>query len=398
MTYAVLILKGLQYGLLLSTAALLGVVIALYLSTPFSQHPMAGVENYPNLQNLPTMSNPSFPRANIFLEETIPIEEPTETIAREKIPSLLQENDSAIYTAAVNETLTIEPQFPTEGIFAPINERTRSAMVNIFCTRKSGPVTRTISGSGIIIDPRGVILTNAHVAELFLLEGRTVAGVTDCRVRTGNPARDAYDAELLYMPEEWIREFAPTLSATEALGTGESDFALLLITRTSHTGDELLEPFPYIPFNVQRGVAQGEDHVLIAGYPALVETLNGIRKNLYLVSTLATVEELFTFDRAVLDLFAVGGTIASQEGASGGAAVSRAGELIGVIVTSTQASSALDRELRVLSLEHIDRKIAAETGATLTNYLAGNLKEMQRAFQRNRTPLLTSLVLKQFED
>src|SRR3989344_252919 len=85
---------------------------------------------------------------------------------------------------------TPEPKTPTEtnvtsvpqAITAPLgaehattsalalNEQVRAAVVNILCITGSGGPLNSISGSGVIIDPRGIILTNAHVAQYFLLK------------------------------------------------------------------------------------------------------------------------------------------------------------------------------------------------------------------------------------
>jgi hypothetical protein len=43
----------------------------------------------------------------------------------------------------------------------------RGAIVNIICIQGGG--LRGSSGSGVIVDPRGIILTVAHVGQNFLL-------------------------------------------------------------------------------------------------------------------------------------------------------------------------------------------------------------------------------------
>lgn len=44
------------------------------------------------------------------------------------------------------------------------------ALVNIFCTFKTKDYIRTTTGTGFFIDPDGVIMTNAHIAQFLLLE------------------------------------------------------------------------------------------------------------------------------------------------------------------------------------------------------------------------------------
>lgn len=399
---SLIMIAGLKYSALVGIVALGGIIIALQFFSPIAfnqvEYETAKKNNLPQTETSLTIDKAvtSPPTLEISEEESGP-EKIASELEEEKGEPLLPVATPSVAPAVATALLALsEPRFPTEGIFAEINERTRNSLVNIFCTRKSGRVTRTISGSGTIIDSRGVVLTNAHVAELFLLEGRTSAGYTNCELRKGNPAQSAYDAKLLYMPEKWIRDFAPKLSAKEARGTGESDFALLLITSIADQSDASPRTFPYVPVNINRQAALKDDRGLIASYPAHIETVRGITKNLYLVSTLATIEELFTFDGDNLDLIALGGTIASEEGSSGGAVVNSTGSLVGIIVTSTLATTTLDRKLRALSLEHIDRKMIAGTGFSLVSYLSVNLKQLAKTFEEKQRPGLAAVVLQQF--
>src|SRR3989344_7756180 len=64
-----------------------------------------------------------------------------------------------------------------------INDETRAALVNILCTPQTG--INGISGSGVVIDSRGVILTNAHVGQYFLLRDYLTPGNITCTVRIG---------------------------------------------------------------------------------------------------------------------------------------------------------------------------------------------------------------------
>ncbi|MBY0293848.1 hypothetical protein K2Q08_00780, partial [Patescibacteria group bacterium] len=50
-----------------------------------------------------------------------------------------------------------------------VNDSARASLVNIFCLTKSGGYLYPISGSGVMITKNGIILTNAHVGQYFLL-------------------------------------------------------------------------------------------------------------------------------------------------------------------------------------------------------------------------------------
>ncbi|NCO61963.1 trypsin-like peptidase domain-containing protein, partial [Candidatus Kaiserbacteria bacterium] len=52
------------------------------------------------------------------------------------------------------------------------------AIVNIYCTYTTSTFLRTTTGTGFFVSPGGVILTNAHVAQFFLLENTDALGNT----------------------------------------------------------------------------------------------------------------------------------------------------------------------------------------------------------------------------
>ena len=89
-------------------------------------------------------------------------------------------SDSEIYR--IQNPYDAEPQ-STDAV----NQEARAALVNILCETSSGSL-HPVSGSGVIIDPRGVILTNAHVAQYVLLASQPNVGLT-CMIRTGSPAQ-----------------------------------------------------------------------------------------------------------------------------------------------------------------------------------------------------------------
>ena len=93
---------------------------------------------------------------------------------------------AASTTADTSVATRIEHPYPTPSESSDaVNSAARAALVNILCTSRGS--VRPISGSGVIIDSRGVILTNAHVAQYVLLAENPAINLS-CVIRTGSPA------------------------------------------------------------------------------------------------------------------------------------------------------------------------------------------------------------------
>ncbi|HET8581335.1 MAG TPA: serine protease [Candidatus Paceibacterota bacterium] len=275
------------------------------------------------------------------------------------------------------------PPPPSNTDFSDINPRTRAALVNIVCTApgSEGPV----SGSGVIIDPRGVILTNAHVAQYVLL-AESDRVTLSCEARIGSPAHDAYHIAVLYLSRQWIASHAAQIREESPLGTGENDYALLSITGSA-TMTPLPETFPYVSPDTSETAQQEGQPVLIASYPA--GFLKGMTTvyDLDLVSTVTAIKRLYTFsDAHTADLISLGGVIVAQGGSSGGAVVDGLGRLIAIIATSSEEGQTADRDLRAVTLYHINQSILSETGSDLEGYLAGDLSATRSRFDAGIAP------------
>ena len=59
---------------------------------------------------------------------------------------------------------------PSQGEGRGEVNKLKAATVNILCRMQRGGQIAHYTGSGVVIDPTGVVLTNAHVAEHVLLE------------------------------------------------------------------------------------------------------------------------------------------------------------------------------------------------------------------------------------
>ncbi len=296
--------------------------------------------------------------------------------------------------AEINRQISAKTPQPTPFSGSDINTKTRSALVNILCISDTQKV-RSITGSGVVVDPRGVILTNSHIGQYFLLRDYPAIKNVNCTIRTGSPAIPKYEAELLYLSPLWINDNKTTIAETNPLGTGEHDYAFLIITKAI-TG-EVPEEFNYLPMLISDGELVVSKNVVVAGYAAGFLGGVTVQKELYPVSALSKIYELFTFTDDTLDLISIGGSVVAQRGSSGGAVVDDGGNLIGVIVTSTEAVNTSDRDLRAVTISHINRSLSESRGSSISALLLGDIKNKSENFNSVEAPNLKQILVNSIE-
>lgn len=303
--------------------------------------------------------------------------------------------DSATNTPSRNADTVVERMvdpypFPEKTI-AEINTMARSAIVNILCEPRGGGSLRPTSGSGVIIDPRGIILTNAHVAQYVLLSESPDINMI-CTVRTGSPAVNRWYPRVVAIPPIWVEKHVHELNSTRSTGTGEHDWALLRIA-SSTNGSSLPDAFPYVAYDTRDGISFPGDTVLEAGYPA--EFIGGalIQSSLHAASSVTTVQELLTFHGKSIDVLSLGGSIQAQGGSSGGPVVNTWGRLVGVITTTSAGTSTADRDLRAITIGYINRDAAAQFGETLPSLLSHSPSELDHEFTYTLAPGLIAQYL-----
>jgi len=300
------------------------------------------------------------------------------------------------YEEVTAEEPTTPP--PAQLPLSTIDTNTRRAVVHLLCTTKSGRTIRATTGSGVIIDPRGVVLTNAHVAQFWLLPEKSALGTTECRVRSEALANREFRADVLYFPQAWVLEHAADFNEPDPKGTGEYDFALLYITEPIE--HDLSRPpiLPSLTYSVLQDTISEKDAVLIAAYPAAgffsdTEEFHFLN----IVSAETSIQHLFTFKEDTLDLISLGPNALSSKGSSGGAVVDESGTLIALISTSTDGETLADRELRAITLAHINRSLIEHTGFGIAAELSGDLAEKAAAFERLSVPALVEALLAKAE-
>jgi len=296
------------------------------------------------------------------------------------LPALLAELDTI-----VSMQLRVDERYQQAAVLSasstPVaTSPIEDALVNIYCTARIDDMLRTTTGSGVLIDPKGVILTNAHVAQFLLLSDDT----TRCTVRQGNPAAERYEAELLYLSPTWVIENAAQLHETNPEGTGERDFALLLITEG--LAEDLPDTFPALALAAPT-YAFDAAPVRAGGYPAPRED-NAHTDTLVPVVASTSIAHLFTFHNGRVDLVSIASSEVGRHGSSGGPIVDKDGTVIGLIVTRGNPETDGEQSLRALTIPYIDRTLSAETGLSLTETLAGDLPLRAEVFRETLLPPL----------
>ena len=302
-----------------------------------------------------------------------------------QVPSVLLDS-LQFQQAAVTDTRTIPITYAQDP---------REALVNIYCTYSTERSIRTTTGTGFFINDNGVILTNAHVAQFLLLETISDIGETNCIIRTGDPAQDRFRAELLYLPPAWIQAHASTIVADVAFGTGERDYALLYVTE-SITRKPLPARFPALPIHTAPLTRSTLNQpIVVAGYPATSGSLDEIRFSLRPRRAETSVSNLYTFGSNLADLFSLRGSAVGEHGSSGGPALDRNGDVIGMITTRGDDTADGTGSLRAITISHIDRTIQEETGFDLLQSTRGDLPFRAHIFTTTLGSFLANILARE---
>jgi hypothetical protein len=174
-----------------------------------------------------------------------------------------------------------------------------------------------------------------------------------------------YIARPIYVSDAWVKDNATTLISSQPTGTGEHDYALLAITESA-TGGALSGAFPAVP--LAGGTARVGDPVFIGSYGAQGLTGAQVRSALYPTLVTSTVQDRYTFGGNTVDVLAIAGSAASQEGSSGGAVVNADGALLGIITTSKTDGPLPSREMRIITTSYIRRSYENDTGKNFETY------------------------------
>ncbi len=310
----------------------------------------------------------------------------TSATTTKKVLPPAKPKQSAVAVTPTPITRPAEPSYSSAD-FDNSATTLRTALVNIICYAPAGGPLHSITGSGVIIDSKGIILTNAHIAQYFLLFDRGIS----CTIRSGNPASNRYKAALIYIPEPWLRANAKVLTTQSPTGTGEQDFAFLAVTKSA-TSAPLPTMHPSILLATDSPRARAA--IVIASYGAQFLQSAQVQSSLFPIVVFGSIKDIYTFASTTIDVLALGGSAAAQEGSSGGGVAGGAGTLLGIITTSTTEGDTSTRSLDAITATYIRRAYMNETGKTLDALLSASLDQSVADFA-TKIPALEAILTAQ---
>lgn len=280
---------------------------------------------------------PPAPTAQARTPEKIPIPQNSAPILNVS-PRMVEINMPVLVPAA-------EPsQLSSDEIYA----RNSRAVMQIFCTTRE----ELFSASGVIVSERGLVLTNAHVAEIV-----KKAGEANCQARHDNPASSFGKIKVILSLDTTLK-----VPDTEV---PRHDVGFLQIT-------DAVEPFNFALFSAANAV-KGET-LLTLGYPSeFLEGRSAIENSNLVFSTLR-VEGLADIDNdpTSAEGYAFRGGLALQQGSSGTALFNREGKVVGLIFATTKKETTAEREGVALSIPYIDTILRQEAGFGLEEFIASH--------------------------
>ncbi len=298
---------------------------------------------------------------------------------------LLPLNKEDFNPKKIIQSLTGTPSSKVSGV----SPTTENSLVNIFCSQRMGKLKKTITGSGVLINKDGTVLTNAHVAQFPLVADSNESVV--CIARIGSPAQTVLSVKTVFISPEWLQTNAKYINSGGAPETGQSDYALL---KVSYADNRALNMFPS---PIAQSTGPVGSTVNAVSYPADILGTKGVNTALYVQREQLKIADQYMFTGQSVgsqaDIIQTSDSSIGQRGSSGGALTDENSNLIGIITTTTNGSRSDKKQIRGISINHIHNELLKyQTGGLLGVAQDGSAKVL-RDFNSTLRPTLTSNVL-----
>jgi len=264
----------------------------------------------------------------------------------------------------------------------------KNVVVNIVCLEKTKTYTRLSSGSGVIISPAGIILTNAHVTYPFLRTAQFDSSTYSCTVRRENIPNYGYNAELVYYPIDWLVRNSEVIKEATPVGTGENDYALLHITSALGPVPKA-SAFPYASVGVTSKDLITKISVTAAGYPSQNSGVFELDTHPGLKIAQTIIADFFTFGTRSYDVLQTGVNTVAHRGSSGGG-IFLNNSLYGIVVTTNTNSEG--SYINALTLPYIKEDFERDTGTSFDSFINSSHEALKSRFNTNYKAKLMELI------
>lgn len=280
-------------------------------------------------------------------------------VERENQTSISPTNTiSQIIQETVQEAGSVEKSLTTRNTIDDF-------VVNIVCSKKDGNQVNVSTGSGVIIDPSGVIVTNAHVGQFVLIEDNY--NLYKCSVYKENIPTLGYTVDVLYVSPEWIRENYRLISSDNPRGTGEFDYAFLYITGNVNPASKKPSSFPYSNIALSDSKYDIGRTVKVAGYPGAPTKISEIFSSGILRKDTVSIIEVFTFNKYSIDVITTEKTDVGAKGSSGGGVFDSNNNLIAIISTTNGEQN--DAHINAITTTYINESLEDSSGKNISSIL-----------------------------
>ncbi|MBI4132602.1 MAG: trypsin-like peptidase domain-containing protein [Candidatus Sungbacteria bacterium] len=323
--------------LVLVFAAALGAFLISSLR-PLPAEPITAVE----IRNIELPTAPARESQEI---EPSPLPEPPPELPPPPAPL---KKEPLVPLAPLPNFLSLPPPPPPQLSDEEFYRRFSGSIVQVYCTTPE----ELFSASGVIVNLRGLFLTNAHVAEIV-----EKAGANRCQARHGNPADPFAKIEIVFIPDTSVK-----ISDTEV---PQRDFAFLRIVDaiSSFSAAEITEE------DAGPGAI-----FLTLGYPSefLKGLVSSVNSNLVFSSLQVDAFADVDGDTKTAEGYVFHGGLILQKGSSGTAIFTREGKIAGLIFATTKGDTTAERDGIALMTSYMNKILKLETGQGLAEFIAGH--------------------------